>query len=363
MSSQINSLTEEHQAFILKKIEEGFIDYVVIANLLFGRDDLKGRDQESKLVRDFMIECGAVKKRGSGVARTPQTLLSQNNIEFIDENIKSKLSPKQATLLLFPEEFKDPKKNANIYLSPQYKAVFQYIRDTHPEYLTENESATIDKYVVPRSISAVLRKVNRWCSQDLEESRLSSNSRKCLDKLISYLNSPRFIQNYDTYRSESDKDLFEAEFVRATWDKPDLTIDEINMYVNVCMEYVNLKQIDSKKNKVNDMFHETTDQKDMTIRLVEILKTISEEYNQCSARIDKMLQKLNGERSKRVGDQQQRNASILNLVEAFQDENERKLMIKIADMQKQAVQQECDRLENMASWKARIIGISKQDAI
>jgi len=72
---------------------------------------------------------------------------------------------------------------------------------------------------------------------------------------------------------------------------------------------------------------------------------------------------LNGERSKRVEQTHQKNASILNLVELFQDEQERKMMIQIADMQKRTIKEEADRLENMSSWKSRILGISKEDAI
>ena len=129
------------------------------------------------------------------------------------------------------------------------------------------------------------------------------------------------------------------------------------------MDYINLRQIDIKKNKVNEMFNETQEQNDLTIRLTEILKTISEEYNQCARRIDQSIQKLNGERAKRVERNNQKNASILNLVELFQDEKERTMMIQIADMQKQAVQDEAEKFENMSSWKARILGVSKEDAI
>ena len=59
----------------------------------------------------------------------------------------------------------------------------------------------------------------------------------------------------------------------------------------------------------------------------------------------------------------QKNASILNLVELFQDEKERSMMIQIAEMQKQAVEDEAEKMENMSSWKARILGVSKEDAI
>jgi hypothetical protein len=37
-------------------------------------------------------------------------------------------------------------------------------------------------------------------------------------------------------------------------------------------------------------------------------------------------------------------------------------MIELAEMQKKLVEEEADRLDDMDSWKARILGISKQDA-
>jgi len=253
--------------------------------------------------------------------------------------------------------------NMNIFITPQYRAVQKYIKENFPDYLVDNESAINEKYVVPRSLSSVIKKVNRWCGQDIDESKLTLQHRKYLERLLIYLSSPRFNHNYDSYRSATDQELFEAEFVRSVWDKPDLTIDETNLYINVCMDYINLRQIDMKKNKVNEMFNETSEQKDFTMRLTEVLKTISEEYNQCAQRIDKSLQKLNGERAKRIDSIQQKNASILNLVELFQDENERKMMIQIAEMQKKTVKEEAERFESMSSWKARILGISKEDAI
>ena len=57
------------------------------------------------------------------------------------------------------------------------------------------------------------------------------------------------------------------------------------------------------------------------------------------------------------------NASFLSIVQLFQEEEERKTMAHIAEMQKQTVREEADRLETMSEWKARILGISKDDAI
>jgi hypothetical protein len=38
-------------------------------------------------------------------------------------------------------------------------------------------------------------------------------------------------------------------------------------------------------------------------------------------------------------------------------------MVRLAEMQKVLVEEEADRLDNMDSWKARILGISRKDAI
>jgi hypothetical protein len=354
-------LTEEQKLFITKKIEEGVNDYVIIANLLFNREDLTGRSKEAKLIRDFLVSTGFAKK-DKPKPPVNQDLLTKNQFEFIDQNIKTGITPKQVTELLFNEKFQGLK-NLNVFITPEYRAVHKYIKEKYPEFLVDNESAVNEKYSVPRSINTVINKVNKWCGQSIDEQKLSLQHRKYMEKLLTYLSSPRFVGNYDSYTSGTDKDLFEAEFVRSVWDKPDLTTDEINLYINVCMDYINLRQIDVKKNKINQMFNETEEQKDFTMRLTEVLKTISEEYNQCAQRIDKSIQKLNGERSKRVEHHQQKNASIINLVELFQDEHERKMMIQIAEMQKKIIREEADRLENMSAWKARILGISKQDAI
>ena len=354
-------LTEDQKNLISKKINEGINDYVILANLINERQDLTGRSKEAKEVRDYLISAGFLTKKDKPKPAV-SFALTQDQIEFIDKNIKTGITPKQITELLFNKQFQGLD-NLNIFITQEYRAVHKYVKDKYPDNLVDNESGVNERYSVPRSIKTVINKVNRWCGQNISEEKLSLQHRKFLEKLLVYLSSPRFVGNYDSYTSSTDKDLFEAEFVRSIWDKPDLTIDEINLYINVCMDYINLRQIDIKKNKINEMFNDTQDQKDLTMRLTETLKSISEEYNQCAQRIDKSIQKLNGERSKRVEQNNQKNASIINLVELFQDESERKMMIQIADMQKKVIKEEADRLENMSSWKARILGISKEDSI
>ena len=111
------------------------------------------------------------------------------------------------------------------------------------------------------------------------------------------------------------------------------------------------------------MFDEADEQQELTVRLSELLKTKSEEYNQCEKRQESLIQRLTGDRAKRIMQKQDNNASLLSLVESFQNEEERKLMVKMAEMQKIAIKEEASNLESMPDWKARVLGISKTDII
>jgi uncharacterized membrane protein YgaE (UPF0421/DUF939 family) len=133
--------------------------------------------------------------------------------------------------------------------------------------------------------------------------------------------------------------------------------------MNVCKEIINLEVVSKHLNKLNDMFDITNDQEDMSVRLAEIIKAKSAEYHQCETRIENLTKKLQGDRSSRMQSKHKENASILALVQFFQDEEERANMVKMAEMQKQLVAAEAIRLEGMDEWKARILGISKENVI
>ena len=47
----------------------------------------------------------------------------------------------------------------------------------------------------------------------------------------------------------------------------------------------------------------------------------------------------------------------------FQNEEDRKRMVDIAERQKLLVKEEADSIENMDIWKARVLGISKDEVL
>ena len=322
---------------------------------VFMSENLDGRSKEGRAVREYMA-AKDYKYKTTKAKRVPPVKLTDDQKEFILENVDAGMKAFDVAQLLFKEKSLTP-------LSKESMVVAAFIKENAPEDVHPADTAIGTRYSPPKGFEAVLKKVNETTSQVLDESKMPLQIKNGIEALVTFLQSPRLIQTISNYTNKQDRVLFEAEFVRATWDKPDLTSDEVNLYINVCIDYVNLMNIQKAVDKLNYMFEQCEDQRDMTVRLAELLKTKSEEYNQCEKRMESLITRLNGDRAKRVQSKQQQNASILNLVQLFQEEEERNVMIKIAEMQKELVKEEAGNLESMPDWKARVLGLRKEDVL
>tara|TARA_R110000824_G_scaffold360279_3_gene547992 strand:- start:375 stop:1424 length:1050 start_codon:yes stop_codon:yes gene_type:complete len=325
-------------------------DLIELTRQLFMDDKLDGRTKEGRAVRKFLID------EGLNYNTTQKDIhvveLTEGQKDFVVEYAKDGMTAFQIASLLFPEVNMTP-------LSKEMLVVNDYLKSHAPSFVKAEESSAGDRYSAPTTPLSVARKINRYTSEDLKVERLTLKEKNCVEALASFLQAPRFNVVINNYNAHEDRMLFEAEFVRATWDKPDLSADEINLYINVCVDYINLKNISAHVEKLNRMFNEAEEQQDMSIRLAELLKTKSEEYNQCEKRMESLIMRLSGDRAKRVANKHQENASLINLVQLFQDEEERKVMVRIAELQKRAVKERADEFEKMPEWKSRVLGITK----
>ena len=184
-----------------------------------------------------------------------------------------------------------------------------------------------------------------------------------IEQLINHLRSPRFHHFINQYSTLADRDLFESEFVRAVWDKPDLTNDELNSYVTLCTNYVRQKHIQQRIDRLNALLNDADSERDVTMRLTELIKATSDELNQCEKRIESLTKDLNGSRQQRLKAKGEENGSIFALVEAFTDKEERDRMIMMAELQNKLIEEEVNKLESMDEYKARILGISKRELL
>lgn len=329
-------------------------DLSQLTKQVFDDDSLDGRTKEGRAIRAYLAE-QEIQYSTRHVGKKDDVELTESQKEFVRENC----SPGVSSLELAKLAFSD----SNIkHLSKEFWAVHNYINEEGLS-LFAGESALSVRYSPPKADSKIIKKIFDCVGVEITEARMTVQYKRCIEALRNFMSAPRFLQVIETYTSLEDRTLFEAEFVRATWDKPDLTTDEINLYINVCLDYIHLKRIQSAMNKLNRMFDEAEDQQDLTVRLAELLKTKSEEYNQCEKRMESLISKLQGDRSKRISSQVEKNASMLNLVQIFQEEEERKIMVKMAEMQQKIISEEVDVIEKMPQWKSRVLGISKKDVI
>tara|TARA_Y100001937_G_C7128950_1_gene336244 strand:+ start:2473 stop:3531 length:1059 start_codon:yes stop_codon:yes gene_type:complete len=347
-------LTEEQKKYIDENYQET-PNLLELTQSAFMDTSLDGRSKEGRAVREYM----AAKDYKYKTTKHPKVKgvnLSAENKEFILQNVDGGMKAFEIATLLFEDRKITP-------LSKETLTVAEFISKNAPDEVHVNDTALGQKYKPVKELGEIIEKVNKCADQNLNEHKLTVQSKKGLETLLGFLKAPRLVQTINNYTNKNHRELFEAEFIRATWDKPDLTSDEVNLYINVCIDYVNLMNIQKAVDKLNHMFEQCEDQREMTVRLAELLKTKSEEYNQCEKRMESLITRLNGDRAKRVQNKHQQNASILSLVQLFQEEEEREVMIKIAEMQKDLVQEEADNLESMPDWKARVLGLRKEDVI
>jgi hypothetical protein len=349
------NLTDEQK----QKVQTAFAqspDLNEIVKYVFDNPLLDGRSKEGREIRKYMVTAGmkfntARREKKEDIVFTPQQQ------QFIVDQANLGLSSLAIAELLFPKQEIKP-------LSMEQRAVFALMREINPDYNpSQDTNAVLSSYVAPKAVVRVIKKINDATGSSFDEEKINRQHKICVDKLTINLNNSRFVKIMNNYTVRDDRELFEQEFIRLTWDKPDLTSDEINLYMNVCKEIINLEVISKHLNKLNDMFDIANDQEEMSVRLAEIIKAKSSEYHQCETRIENLTKKLQGDRSSRMQSKYKENASILAIVQFFQDEEERNNMVKIAEMQKQLVSEEANRLEGMEEWKARILGISKDHVI
>ena len=348
------NLTDDQKEYIKDNVNK-VTNLNELTQKCFRDDDLDGRTKEGRAVRKYLIENNIDYKT---TRRKPQDKIELNDSqkEFIMQQAQEGMSSLEIAKLIFPEKRVKP-------LSNEQRTVLAHINEVNPDFVPSQDSAAVSDYVPPKSQSRVVKKINDSTGLGLDDGKLNRQKQICIEKLRINLSNSRFLKIINNYLNKGDRELFEQEFIRLSWDKPDLTADEINLYLNVCKEVINLEVVSAHLNKLNEMFDVADDQTEMTVRLAEIIKAKSQEYHQCETRIENLTKKLQGDRAERMKKNQKDNASFLAIVQMFQEEEERKNMVRMAEMQKKLIKEEAERMEGMAEWKARILGINQDDAI
>ena len=345
-------LTEEQKKIILESFKKD-ANILNITKIVFEDSTLDGRSKEGRAVTKFLATNG-LKTKTTKREKLDEISLTESQLLEIQDLKEDGLNTSEISDIVF--------KSKVTRLSKEWRVVNEIVNQEKEEQKEKGQDSS-GNYIPPQAISRIIKKINDSTGIGLEEGKMSRSHHSCCNKLRINLSNSRFVAVVNNYINPRDKELFEQEMIRLTWDKPDLTADELNLYMNVSKEIINLELITGHLQKLNEMFEDAGHQDEMTVRLAEIIKAKSSEYHQCETRIENLTKKLQGDRGTRLANQQKDTASFLAIVQLFQEEEERKNMVRIADMQKQTIRKEAERLEGMAAWKARVLGIGIEDVL
>lgn len=334
-------------------------DLHLITKVVFNDETLDGRSKQGRAISAFLSEQG-MKYDTTKSEKKKFVTLNESQIEFLrSDRINSSMNSLEITRLVFNNSEIKP-------LSAEHRAVQEFLYKHRNDVVDETELPADAKWYCPKAPLSAIRRINKWTTENLSEDieKLPLKTRRNIESLLRYYKVYKLELEINSYKTQSDRELFESEFVRAVWNKDDLTADELNLYMMLCGNYVRKAKIQKRLDQFNVMLEdEDISSEDLTMRLTEHLKATSDEFDKCEKRIESLINKLNGERAKRLEKHSQHITNFLAVVETFQNYEDRQKMVLMADMQNKLVEEEIERLETVDELKARVFGISKNELL
>lgn len=280
--------------------------------------------------------------------------LTDDQKEFIENNCKE-LKPVELTKAAFKKENIGPTSRETV-------AVISFLKSLHREDLYENpERLATESYRPPMSPEKTTSIVNKYIRQGLKAKSLTSRQKKEIGALTNYLHSLRFINQINSYETVAEREFFESEFVRCTWDKSDLTEEEVDQYITYASEVIISTVLDKRIRRLgqtaDDLMSGEIENQRIGMSMVEAIKDLRANYNSSIIRQGKLLDTLKGKRSERIEKMEKGGASILNLVELWRHQDTRERIIKVAEKRKDVLKEGYDKLSEMDDLKVKILGV------
>lgn len=364
MTSEI-TLNQDQQNLIIKiwnNDRENPPDLLDLTRMIFPEvPDIDGRSSYGKAVKKFLASRSLKVITKSAYVPMGRKEFSQDQKDYIVKHAASMTSVDLAR-----DIFQDPKLGN---LSIEVRSVQEYlatlptqIRNVITE-LSEPEEPLGD-YRPPRTLERALNKINRFVLNAVDKDKMTPRQRRDSNSLISYLHTYRFLHQIATYSTVITRDLFESSFIRYTYDKSDLTQEEVDQYIVLATEVVISSNIQETVQVLQDQITQEVDSGNrIPMALVDAVTSARNEYNQCVLRQQKLLNDLKVKRSERISNQIKENASILNLVHIWKDEESRGEMIKMADMRREILKSEMSRIASMDDLKSKVCGLTQDEVL
>ena len=318
-----------------------------------------GRSKYGKAVKKFLASRD-IKAKAAHEQKGREIKLSEEDIKFLENN-RYMMNALEMAKVLFKDE-------SLTNLHQEVRVITEYLKSTSPTNAQEEvpQRNSDFEYKVPKTQYAAIQKVNKYVLEGINKDKITTKDKKNIDSLIAYLHTYRFLHQISNYTNDVDRDLFESSFVRYTHDKSDLTQEEVDQYIVLSSEVVIASNIQRRVEHLQRLLDNAADDSEgrrISMGLVESINTAQNEYHQSVNRQNKLLSDLKEKRSDRLKNQIKENASIINLVQLWKEEESRHKLIKLAELRKKSIKDEVEKLSTMDEVKARIMGITEDEVL
>ena len=330
-----------------------------LTQLIFGHE-CDGRSEEGRAVKKALSKHHLRARATSDPGKNVE--LSDAHKLYITNNSRNMGSLDMARVIF----------NNNVLtpLHAETRAVYAYMQTLQPVIAftpLNGQDVPTEPYSPPANLNTALERVNLYMNFTFDKEKLTAQHKKNLSMLIGYLRTYRFVTQMNHYVSMSDRKLCEDAFIRATFDKPDLAQEELDQYIEYSNQVVNGFTVQRRSNQLQASLENITTSNDENIKismsLVEAIGKASTEYHQCLARQQKLLDDLKEKRSMRLSKQVKDNASILNLIQLWREEESRRELLAHAEKEQESIANEVEKLSSMSDIKARIMGLTKNEIL
>lgn len=366
MNEQLPVLTEEQIAAIHADWDK--VDIATLTRRVFANESLDGRTNEAKAIKLYLAS------KGQSIKTTKKEIkgdmeLTEHHKMFIRTNSRD-MKPLEMTRALFPD------REVTTLLSAEGRAVFKYAQTVRRETVDFwDEPVERKEYRPPGSIQGVVGLINTYVANQIDPTKEAYDIRdmrpyelKCMKAVQGYLKTIRFRYQASSYEKKADRTLFESTFVRFTHDKADLSAADVDMYVAAAAEGVNITREERKILRLEEQLDqilggEGEEKQKLSQAFVELLNQTRTKWDASKARYKGFIESLESTRAKRDEHKTKRNESVLNLLEAWQkDEQTRNDIIAFGEKEKQEDKDEVKRLSQFDGVIALIAGQTHQEA-
>lgn len=360
-------LSKEQEIIILDKLvekEEANPPTIKeLLDILFPDQDLDARSQQGRAVREF-IASRNLEYTGARTWIPKKTIiLSEEQKLFISNNLNV-IKPLEMARTLFS--------NHNLTnTDSETREIYKFIK-TLPSNASgpvnpsiQKEEINIDDYAPPKTEVQALARVFKYVmNPGIDKDKITERHKRDMKNLIGYLHTMRFLSQINTYGLKEERELFESEFVRCTYNKS-LTEEEVSQYIMCCADVIIAKQIEKR---IQDLEREQDRQIEdnngkPNMALVDQISSLRTELHQCINRQKVSIKSLQGERKERLKTEGANKGNIADLIMYAQSEEKRKHLLDIMDKGRQARKNEIERIKSMSDIKGEIFGLYEEEII